>query len=320
MENTQEYKNNIQINHAQDMPGISDLFSETINTFKGSLKKVILVFLKYLLVSLIPVTIFTIITLSLVAYFTNGIGSGSVSYSQLFILIPIVILIAVFAMLFYNAYFASTLIAVSKYKENLPTKELFKQGFKYAFPMFTASLLNLMFSSFSFIVFIIPGVLVSIFFSFYYFEIIFNGKRGIESLKSSYRIIKNNFWQILLRLIIITVVVQIPSFIFKSLDKSLLQNQLSVIYILFIVIYPLLTYLIGLFQLNYLYVLYQHARSVTSEDSKVNITWIWVFMIIGIIMSAGGIYLLNKASLSTSELKNNINFYQESSITEPLSL
>ncbi|HOA18647.1 MAG TPA: hypothetical protein PKK54_01950, partial [bacterium] len=82
----------------------------------------------------------------------------------------------------------------------------------------------------------------------------------------------------------------------------------------------LLTYLIGLFQLNYLYVLYQHARSVTSEDSKVNITWIWVFMIIGIIMSAGGIYLLNKASLSTSELKNNINFYQESSITEPLSL
>jgi len=133
MENTQEYKNNIQINHAQDMPGISDLFSETINTFKGSLKKVILVFLKYLLVSLIPVTIITIITLSLVAYFTNGIGSGSVSYSQLFILIPIVILIAVFAMLFYNAYFASTLIAVSKYKENLPTKELLNRALNMRF-------------------------------------------------------------------------------------------------------------------------------------------------------------------------------------------
>lgn len=74
--------------------------------------------------------------------------------------------------------------------------------FRYIGLSIVSSLLILL----GFLLFIIPGIIVAVWFTFVYFILVLDGKSIIESLKTSKSLVKGNWWGIFGRLIVVGLV------------------------------------------------------------------------------------------------------------------
>jgi len=85
-------------------------------------------------------------------------------------------------------------------------------------PLIWTGILHVLVVTAGFILFIIPGIIFSIYYSFVYTATLFRGKSGPSALSYSWRLIKNNWWETVLYGIMFFAATSVLSFIFMPLQ------------------------------------------------------------------------------------------------------
>jgi hypothetical protein len=157
--------------------GVSDLFQQTIQWYKDHWRLLVTI-------QAIPFAIGVIsaITLSITHdSTTQGVYSGI--YGLLSLLA--------------SGFSWLALMLVISHEENMTWQEAYKKSLSFAIPSFVVLLLSVLFTLGGLLLFIIPGIYLSIAYSFSQYAFFSDDKRGMEALRASKFYVKGNWWGVL---------------------------------------------------------------------------------------------------------------------------
>lgn len=253
------------------LPSLSTLFKDSWETFKGSVLHVFIInliafgiytalFVVFLLIS-VPIGIFSIMDVLK----TNSFSPASISS---FVIIGIVALIFLAALIIVGiAQHAATILIVANYKKHPAVGTTFKKGFAYVLPVFLVNLFIGFLVLGGYFIFVIPGIFLSILFSFVVYEVVLANNSVLGATRRSMTIVLSNFWGILGRMllwvIIVISIVNIPNaFTWSSQGYSPSLGGLQFI----------LQILVGWFGISYGVTLYKQAQNA-ARPGKSKLLW-----------------------------------------------
>ena len=136
----------------------------------------------------------------------------------------------------------------------------FRAGFSLLFSVLWVAILIFFVMTGGFVMLIVPGVIMSIWFSFSPFVLVIEGKRGLNALLQSREYVRGYWWDICVRLLLLYIC---------TIPIYLLRVLLSVVFItmpgeitLLIIINTIITLLINTFSAVYLYKIYQNLTTL----------------------------------------------------------
>jgi len=132
-------------------------------------------------------------------------------------------------------------------------------------------------------VFIVPGLIIMFLFAFVSYEIVLENQSGVSALKRSYFMIKNYFWEVLGRLVILEVAVIIISAVFGRIAGE--DPLLRLVQFLF-------SFLVSWYARSYVFLLYQQIKERTTFPKQISFTWVWIVSGIGWLLILLAITLL----------------------------
>ena len=199
-------------------PSVESLFSDAFQTFKKSFVKVLLfvllifgislalIFVDFILVLLFGVSLLTFKVSNILPFLLGG---------PLLIILIVSIIFGIAISLISQ----SALILIVNDPENESVGAVFKKSFKYALPLFIAGLLVALLTIPTYFLFVIPGIVIALLFSFFSYELVIGNKGIIGSIKRSIYVIKTNFWSIFGRVAIFWILSWVIRLSFRSLFK-----------------------------------------------------------------------------------------------------
>lgn len=196
------------INKNREIISISELFSKSFAVYQTLFFKVIGIELLSLL-GLLPLLLLLLLfgifeAISLDSVLTNNIVN------------IVLLLLLVVGFIFYVAVsIISQVGAMNIIKDNNKDVKIF-EAFKAARPQasdfFATTLLAGLFIILGIFLFIIPGIIMMVFYSFVAWVVIVEGFTDMKALRRSKDLVKGNFWQVAIRLILPSVIVYFLSF------------------------------------------------------------------------------------------------------------
>lgn len=118
--------------------------------------------------------------------------------------------------------------------DKLSTKDAYKKGLTLLLPLFFVSFLRTIFIFIGFLLFVIPGIYLSISLSFVQYVLFDQNLRGREALRASRYYVKSNWWGTLVRILVFGLaigIVQIVLWIlsvgpeFESLQNAVMSGE-----------------------------------------------------------------------------------------------
>lgn len=180
------------------------------------------------------------------------------------------------------------LLAVAKAEEKPSLGSLLSSGVKLFAPLLLTSLIVGFLTIGGMFLLVIPGLLISIYLSFASYEVIIGGKKYLEAMKGSVAIIQQNIGELVVRyLIVIGIAIGI------SLVEGILRGifrDVAVLSSLVGLISMVVQAGLGIFIINYMYLLYNEGRAHTDFTRPASMTWMWIVSIIGWLI--GVVFLL----------------------------
>ncbi|MFA6404947.1 MAG: hypothetical protein WCW03_03035 [Candidatus Paceibacterota bacterium] len=240
---------------------------------------------------------------------------------QLLVNIPIPIIagilafILIVAAIIFSIYMQGALIdTIRKYSENpmavISVKEQYSFGFKYFWSFLLVILIESLVVFGSFSLFVIPGIIVAIYVSFYTMTLFVDDKRGFSALTESFSLVKGRWWGVLGRFLIlglvmfaVYIVVAILSFLIASVVGDSIVTT-----ILILLINLALGVVIGPFAIAYMYKLYESLKATRSTGVMTSSfkKWLIAFLCVGIVAPIVIIGVLSSVvlvSLNTARMK-----------------
>lgn len=304
------------ITKPSSLSSIGQLFSESWDTFTKSI-------LQFILLNILGIVIYVVLAiLAFVILVLTGVGtsllqkgfSGFATITPATI-ITLVVVGSLSALIFLIVGAAiqitSILIVDDKAQASLGTK--FKKSFGFILPLFIINLLVGLLTLGGFFLFIIPGILISILFSFVQFEVILNNQTGISSLKRSVAIISHNFGAIFIRFLLLFLIatgVTIVVSIFNNIMPPDSKWLIGILSFLFNMGW-------GWFTLSFSVNLYKQVRFTLDNNQVGNIVWIWIVALLGWLIALAIIFASYKV-ISSGVL--NEAFYKNKAESELNSL
>ncbi len=127
--------------------------------------------------------------------------------------------------------------AVKETPKEWQVKEAFKEGRSKFLPFLIASILVSLVVGVGFLLLIIPGIIFSVWLTFVSYTVICEDKRNFGALKRSKELVKGYWWQVLGRIICLSVIMVICSFlsqlifqVFGAIVFSVLSSPFGVVY------------------------------------------------------------------------------------------
>ncbi|MBI2017751.1 DUF4199 family protein [Candidatus Daviesbacteria bacterium] len=279
---------NENIKTSSAFPTISQLFSDSWQTFTQSV-------LSLFIINILSLVIYLLLAaLAVVIFIISGIGSallqkGLAGFTPDLLLSPnflitSAILIAVFGVVFAiitaALQVATILIVDSKGKTSVAAA--FKNSLRLILPLFLVGLVTFFLIAGSFFVFILPAILVGFLLGFTQLEIILNGRRGLEAIRRSVLLISKNFGAIFVRSILLWVLYFVVFLVINILKNLVTQDAQWMVSIFSY----LLNIILGWFALAYQIILYKHANIGLENEKGKGIRWIWVLALVGWLIAA----------------------------------
>lgn len=205
-----------------------DLIKKSFALYKQNGK----LFLKYVLLSYVPGVILAVAGLFLggaagVLFFAEKKGSAGIALAVLIILVIAAILASIWIFLAFIRVIATRYLNKPEGKIG----EELKKSTPLILPYIGASILFGLIIFGGTILFIIPGIIFAIWFSFYFYEIALDNKGVMDSLKGSKKLVSGRWWGILWRLVAPAIVFAILTFILQMVVQlpfsALAQNASS---------------------------------------------------------------------------------------------
>lgn len=188
---------------------LEEIFKQSWNLFKKNyvqwlIPNLLLMALSFFLVLILVIIIFFAIWLV-------GIYSGDIyNYNLTFFLIFITVLFLLILLFLIFATIITSIISLRillNLDENKSLKVLIFQALKIFWPYLGLTILLSLILGISYLFFIIPGIIFSIFLLFSFFVILEKPKEGIRgSLKTSWNLVKGYFWPLFGRLILFALI------------------------------------------------------------------------------------------------------------------
>lgn len=232
----------------QKLTPVYDMLEGAIKIWWKNLLKFLKVYLWGALYALIPVAVIIILSLVSVKFFETGNNSITI---PLFILIITCAVISLYFII--RAYIGMFLLVKNDYIGN--ELEIFKETKKYFWSYLWLSVLTTIFVLLWALLLIIPGIIFSVFYSFAVYAFFFEGLKGMAAIKRSVSLVKNYWWAVFGRFIVIaivlwifTVIISIP--LYFTDDKSIFFSFWNSVI-------QIINFLIGPISLLYFYQIYK---------------------------------------------------------------
>lgn len=187
---------------------ISDLFSQTLNTYKANWK----------LLALTQVPPFVVAALMIL----SSLMYGPEALAVIFGLASLVTTVASWLAIMW---------IISKENYSTDWKQAFTEGFPYFLPALVIFLITLVFVLGGLILLILPGIYLAVSYSFAHFTLFSEGRKGMEALRASKFYVKGYWWQVFLRMLLgglaLGVVQMILSFIGFGSDWESIREAMQ---------------------------------------------------------------------------------------------
>ncbi len=150
-------------------------------------------------------------------------------------------------------------------KDNTNIKESYKRGLKILPAYIWVYFLLTTIITGGFLLFVIPGILFSVWFSLAIFVLVFEKKRGFNALLKSQHLVKGKFWAVFWRFLILGLIVGlgvilISTLIFLIIENQQIENQISELIGYFFQLFILPFFLI------YGFLIYENLREIKAES------------------------------------------------------
>jgi hypothetical protein len=179
-------------------------------------------------------------------------------------------------------------------KENTGIKESYKKGLKILGPYIWVYFLSTIIIVGGFLLFIVPGILFSIWFSLAIFILIFEGRKGFDTLFRSKHLVGGKFWGVLVRFLVLSLIIGLGLFlifalIFFGIENRQIESQINKVIGYFIQLLVLPFFLI------YTFLIYNNLKEMkakipyeepaSSKEIKYMISGILGILIAGLLIS-----------------------------------
>lgn len=260
------------------LPSVVNLFKESWMLFKSTLVS----FLKLVGWFTVFFSVLSILIAMLAFIFsvfhanpldTNFSNVASVAKTLLTIIIVLITLIflAFFVVVVAPVIQISNIILLNS-RGTLPIRTIIKNSRSIAIPFFlTTAYASLVITGGVFAL-LIPGIYFAIIFMFVPFILVIENQKGKEALKRSYLLVKGRFWQVFLRVFIVSVTTFVVSLVVQTVAE---KNTIV------LVVFSVLNIFINWFASCYTFQLYIHLKLLPVSGKILSMRWIWVTAILG---------------------------------------
>jgi len=226
---------------------VYDLLESAIKTWWKNLTKFIKIYLWGALFALIPGAIMVVLVL---------LAKSSFGASP-FVLIPLVLLSGVCFLaalyLIIRAYIGIFLLVKNDYQGN--ELEIFKGTKKYFWSYLWLSILTTIFVLLWTCLLIVPGIIYSVFYSFAVYAFFFEDLKGMQAIKRSISLVKNYWWPVFGRFIVIGALLWALMMILSIPVYFIDQNSIFASF--WGAVIQIVSFLIGPISLLYFYQIYK---------------------------------------------------------------
>ena len=139
--------------------------------------------------------------------------------------ILILVLVAVSAVMWFWSYLALT-HAVGKFLQTKQTdhwKEHYSASLETFWPALYVSILKGLIVAIGTLLFLIPGIIFSVWYSFVLFGVVLGGERGWSAMKSSKNLVRGRWWGVLWRLLLPTFVFGVGIALFNIISVLIIN-------------------------------------------------------------------------------------------------
>ncbi|MHB8903701.1 MAG: hypothetical protein ACYC40_01175 [Patescibacteria group bacterium] len=227
---------------------IYDMLEKAIKIWWKNLSKFIKVYLWGVLFALVPVIIMLALSFLFVKFYQTSNLLLAIPFAVLFVFLA---LVAIYFAI--RSYIGMFLLVKKNYIGN--ELEIFKETKKYFWSYLWLSVLTTIFILLWTLLLIIPGLIFSIFYSFAVYAFFFEDLKGMAAIKRSISLVKNYWWAVFGRFIVIafllwifTMIISIP--LHFTDDKSIFFSAWNSVV-------QIINFLIGPISLLYFYQIYQ---------------------------------------------------------------
>ena len=296
---------------------VSDLITRSWERFKISWRSLLLITLAVYVFSFVGIVIVAIILFgggALTAMSSGNINNNLMQVLSTMAPVAIVLfLIYLLLMLVVGAISgAAMMLAVDKAEQKPSVGSLVQKGFKLFWPMVLTSLLVAFLTLGGLFVFVVPGILISIYLVFSTYEVVLNGQKTSQALRNSATIIGQNFGTLVLRYLVmvgIAIAIGLVGGILQDVTEKVAGLSGLINLVVMVSGMALSGYMIV-----YMYFLYTEARALTDFKRPASLTWMWIVSVIGWVI---GVILMVALGAGIRALSQSDVFKNGSSTADP---
>ena len=178
----------------------------------------------------------------------------------------------VITLILISLFFPIASIVVLREKRIISLRNLLTRAKGFVLPYLLTGLLVSFIVIGGYTLFIVPGILFSVLFLFWMYEVVLEKQSGKSAIAASYLLVKNYFWETLIRVLILNIGIMLLSGILTRLAKD------SAIVMIASIIFSLLA---GWFAQVYLYTLYMQIKETALSNKTISFRWIWIISVLG---------------------------------------
>ena len=245
-------------NSTKKMDPIDDLLAKSWQTYCKYFWKFMGLLGIYVLPWIAMAVIFGLYAVNKNVLASNAIAAGIVNV----ILSLLMIFTIIFGIIVYFSAQSGLFLLIKKAKEKFSIKQAFSEGKTYAWRYFILGLLAGIFVLLWSLLFIIPGIVASIYYTFAFWVLFCEGLRGRAAITRSKQLVKGYWWPVFGRLMLVSLIVWIilgiPYIFMRTEEAAESWNQIT----------NLISLIISPFFLAYSYYMYKNLVKIKGSTSK----------------------------------------------------
>jgi hypothetical protein len=207
-----------------------------------------------------------------------------------------------------SIYFSSATVLIIDSEGQKPLGKILKTSFGFILPLFLVNFITSVIVFGGYFLFLLPGILFSLFFTFSAYEVVLQNQGWLQAIKRSYTIVQKYFGEIFVRMLIMIGICILFLIIANIAEITVDKNIVWIIYTVNFVC----QLIFGWFWTTYSVVLYKQVKTASESVEEKNIRWISIVSAIGwgiflLLTTAIIIFLAN--AFKSKELQKFFNNY-----------
>lgn len=234
------------------LPPIKSLFKESWALFKSRFTKSILI----QLLGIVPIVLLILLGILTFAGFAN-----SDAFKNPIVIVTLVI-IGIIALVLFGLFSvwiqAAQIMIFAEPQANLTIKRAMRDTKSKVLSLWWVMFLSGFVVIGGFLLFIIPGIIISVMISFAAYALLIDNKRGMDALMTSREYVRGYWWAVFGRALLGGIVVYSGSIVI-AIATSGINEYVSV------VLQNIYSFVIGSFLIAYIFTVYKHLKSIKGE-------------------------------------------------------